>query len=376
MHILISPNAFKNSIHAADAARAIEKGLQASALICTTRCLPVGDGGDGTGQLLTQICKGVIVSEEVHDPLGRKIRADFGLIAGQTAVIEMAAASGLHLLRTNELDPLHASSYGTGELIIKALDKGVDKILLCVGGSATVDGGCGIAEALGIRFLSDDGKTIKNIPESLIDLSVIDTTRLDKRISAIELTILADVTNSLLGENGAASIFGPQKGASEKQVMQLEASLTKLSEVILATVGIDIATFKYGGAAGGTAAGLKALLNAKLVNGIDHFLDMICFEDALQQADLVITGEGSIDLQTLEGKGPFGVALRAKTKNIPVVGFAGKLPETPSTELAVYFDRLININQNETDAATAMLAAKSNLEHAAFELGNLLAISQ
>ena len=152
MHILISPNAFKNSIDAAAAARAIEKGLQQSSLVCTTHCFPVGDGGDGTGHLLTEISNGIFINESVQDPLGRKINANFGLIDnGQTAVIEMAAASGLHLLRNNELDPLHASSFGTGELMKKALDKGVKKLLLCVGGTATVDGGCGILQTMGCR---------------------------------------------------------------------------------------------------------------------------------------------------------------------------------------------------------------------------------
>ena len=377
MQILISPNAFKNSIDATDAAKAIEEGLQKSKLKCTTTCFPVGDGGDGTGYLLTEKCNGVSIEQIVHDPLGRKIKANFGLIeGGQTAVIEMAAASGLRLLKKEELNPLHASSFGTGELMIKALDAGVKKVILCVGGSATVDGGCGIAEALGIRFLDAQGDSLKNIPESLTNLSVIDLKGLDKRIRDIEIVILADVTNPLLGKKGAAEIFGPQKGASAKQVIQLENALTKLSEVVYKVLNIDMASKKYGGAAGGTAAGLYALVNAQIVYGIDYFLQITRFEDALQKADLVITGEGSIDLQTLDGKAPFGVAERAKKKNIPVIGFAGKLPEEPSAELAVYFDELININREETDLAAAMRLAKENLIQTACELGNRLALKQ
>ena len=374
MHILIAPNAFKNSIDAIAAAKAIEKGLQESSLHCTTHCFPVGDGGDGTGHLLTVISEGVFINECVHDPLGRKINANYGLIDnGRTAVIEMAAASGLHLLHNDERDPLHASSFGTGELIKKALDKGVKKILLCVGGSATVDAGCGILDAMGIRFLDASGNLLKGMPESLIHLAALDLSGLDKRISEIDLTILADVSNPLLGEKGAAKIFGPQKGASDAAVKKLEASLTRFGQIVLERSAMDISSIKYGGAAGGTAAGLKALLHANITNGIDQFLTITHFDKALPKADLVITGEGSIDLQTLDGKAPYGVALRAKQKNIPVIGLAGKLPEKACPELDNYFTRLININGEETDMAAAMLAVKENLFRSAFELGNGLA---
>ncbi len=377
MHILVSPNAFKNSIDAAAAASVIAEGLRQSRLNCTTTCFPVGDGGDGTGNLLTRIFNGIFINEMVHDPLGRKIQAGFGLIDdGRTAVIEMTAASGLRLLQKEELDPLHASSYGTGELMIKALGKGVKKFLLCVGGSATVDGGCGILEALGIRFLDADGNTLKAMPASLVRLTALDLSGLDQRISKMDITILADVTNPLLGEKGAAKIFGPQKGASDTDIKKLEASLTQFNQIVLQKTGINMASVKHGGAAGGTGAALHALLNAKLVNGIDHFLAITQFTDALQKADIVITGEGSIDLQTLEGKAPYGVAFRAKQKNIPVIGFAGKLPDAPCPELDNFFNRLININGEETDLTTAMLAVKDNLFRSAFELGNRLAAEQ
>jgi len=375
MHILISPNAFKNSLDATAAALAIEKGLQQSSLPCTTTCFPIGDGGDGTGHLLTTIRNGIFIDETVYDPLGRKIKASFGLIEdGQTAVIEMAAASGLRLLSADELDPLHASSYGTGELIIKALDKGAKKIILCVGGSATVDGGCGILQALGIRFLDANGKPLTGMPESLVNLAAIDVSGLDKRIQKCACIILCDVANTLLGKKGAAKIFGPQKGASENAVMKLEASLTQFNKIVLQTLGVDMAAIIHSGAAGGTAAGLHAFLKAKTVNGIDHFLDITGFDEALQKADLLITGEGSIDLQTLEGKGPYGVAVRAKKKNIPVIAMAGKIPLQPCPELDVYFDRLVSINNEPSDIQAAMLATGDNLTRSAKQLGELLAI--
>ncbi|MDE3251744.1 MAG: glycerate kinase [Bacteroidota bacterium] len=363
MHILIAPNAFKNSLSAAAAAAAIEKGFQQSRLPCSTRCFPVGDGGDGTGTLLTQLLKGIFIEEKVTDPLGREIKGWMGLIdQGQTAVIEMAAASGLRLLQPDELDPLHASSFGTGQLLQKAWDRGVTKIILCVGGSATVDGGTGILEALGIRFLDAEGKTLTRLPESLVKLAAIDLTHSDARIRQTEISILCDVTNPLLGEKGAAKIFGPQKGADQDAVQQLEASLKRFNEVVLQTTGIDMQQIRHGGAAGGTAAGLSALLGAKTVNGIEHFLDLTGFDAALQEADLVITGEGSIDLQTLDGKAPFGVAMRAKKKNIPVIALAGSIPAEPYPELAACFDVLLSINPQPVDLATALANTAHNLE--------------
>jgi glycerate kinase len=375
MHILICPNAFKNSLDAEAAAQAIEEGIQQSRLSCTTECFPIGDGGDGTGKLLTQLRKGTFINETVHDPLGKKITASFGLIDdGQTAVIEMASASGLRLLGPDELDPMHASSYGTGELIIKALNKGVTKILLCVGGSGTVDGGCGILRALGIRFLDGNKNELDHMPKNLVQLVSVDLSGLDKRIRHCECVILCDVINTLLGENGAARIFGPQKGASADDVLLLEASLAQFNNIVLQTTGITMADLLHGGAAGGVAAGLHALLGAKLVNGIDHFLDIIGFDSALQKTDLVITGEGSIDLQTLEGKGPYGVALRARQKSIPVIALAGKVPGQDYEELNVWFDVLLAIGNEPTAMETAILSTPGNLVRSARQIGKLLMI--
>lgn len=374
MHILICPNAFKNSLDAGTAASAIEKGLLQSRLHCTTECFPIGDGGDGTGTLLTQLCSGTFIGTTVKDPLGKEITASFGLIDGeQTAVIEMAAASGLRLLRSDALNPLHASSFGTGELICAALDKGIRKILLCVGGSATVDGGCGILQALGIRFLDEKGNDLQHIPEKLAHLAFIDLSGLDKRIAQCEFIILCDVANPLLGVNGSAAVFGPQKGASPKQVEQLEASLLQFNKVVLQHTGRDMKDIPHGGAAGGSAAGLSALLEARTVNGIDHFLDITGFDRALQKADLVITGEGSIDLQTLEGKGPYGIAVRAKQKNIPVIALAGKVPLQNHAQLSAYFNALFAIGNEPADMNAAISSTHDNLVRTAKQVGDLLA---
>jgi glycerate kinase len=375
LHILIAPNAFKNSLDAVAAAEAIRNGLRQSKLKCTCECFPVGDGGDGTATLLIQKCGGTIVPAKVHDPLGRKIRAAFGLIDnGNTAVIEMADASGLRLLRHEELDPLHATTFGTGELIKCALDRGVNKIIIGIGGSATVDGATGILQALGVRFLNAGGKILSNLPEDLAGLESIDLSGLDQRISRCALTVLCDVENSLLGEEGAAKVFGPQKGATGPAIKKLEAALAKLRDVLFRQTGKDLGVIKHGGAAGGVAAGLQGFLNATLVKGIDYFLDVTGFEDALQKADLVITGEGSIDEQTMRGKGPFGVALRAREKNVPVIGLAGRVALEADAPLRQYFIQLLAIGHAPVEMDKAMQNTAQDLQRTAMELGNQLAV--
>ena len=377
MHILIAPNAFKNSLDAGDVAAAINEGLKQSNLTCTTTPFPVGDGGDGTGALIIQHLNGTVIKVKVQDPFGRKISSSFGLIDnGNTAVIEMANASGLRLLKPNELDPLHASSFGTGELIKQALDKNVDKIIICVGGSATVDGGSGILQALGFIFLDKHKKELNKLPGKLMEADAIDFSTIDPRIANCKLIILCDVENKLLGKEGAAAIFGPQKGASPADVEKLEASLSNLKEVILKLTGKDISTIKHGGAAGGVAAALSALLNAQLVNGIDYFLSLTGFETVLENTDLVITGEGSIDEQTLQGKGPFGVAKKAKDKKLPVIGLAGKIPLESSTDLQKYFDVLLSINHQAIDLSEALLHTHHNLVRTARAIGNMLALEK
>jgi glycerate kinase len=375
MQILIAPNAFKNSLSAADAADAIKEGLLESNLKCSCHCFPVGDGGDGTAELIIQHCNGVIIPGEVSDPLGRKISSSFGLIDNnKTAVIEMANASGLRLLKSTELDPLHANSFGTGELIKHALDKGVSKIILCIGGSATIDGAVGILEALGIRFLNKISNTLNNLPENLIDLDAIDLSGIDERIIKCKLVVLCDVENFLLGKDGAANVFGPQKGAGLAEIIKLEVALTRFRDVVLQQMNKDMSLIKHGGAAGGVAAGLSALLNAELVNGIEYFLMLTGFEKALKKTSIVITGEGSIDMQTLNGKGPFGVAKMAKQKNIPVIGLAGQVPLNTPASLQEYFDALLSINNGPADISKALVNTKYNLKRTAILIGNLLAL--
>ncbi len=373
MHILIAPNAFKNSLTATGAATAIREGLLESGLVFTDQCFPVGDGGDGTASLIVKNLGGFFIDVPANDPLGREINGSVGFVdEGKTAVIEMANVSGLKLLNEKELDPLHATSFGCGELIRAALNHGAGKIMLCVGGSATIDGGSGALQAMGVRFLDRSKKELSDLPKSLISLDTIDVSGLDKRIFDTEFIILCDVDNFLLGEKGAAYVFGPQKGASERDIIELENALARLRDITFFQTGSDMNKLRHGGAAGGISAGLNIYSKARLVQGIEYFLDITGFEKALENTDILITGEGCIDLQTLEGKGPYGVARRAKKKNITVIGLAGNVSSTGKTELERYFDVLMAINQPSEDLKTAMLHTDANLRQTSFQLGNMI----
>jgi glycerate kinase len=376
MHILIAPNAFKNSLSAGEAADAIALGLAASRFSGTWTTCPVGDGGDGTAGLLARHSAGVRVAARVRDPLDREIDSHFALSGdGHTAVIELADASGLKLLDGRELQPMRASTFGTGELIVRALERGVQEIVLCLGGSATIDGGSGILRALGFEFRDSQGNPLLT-PASLSSLSHIDASNADSRLGACRFTVVCDVANPLLGERGAARIFGPQKGASGADVEHLERAMARYREVVLLQTATDIAHVAHGGAAGGVAAGLFGLLDAELVDGIDYVLTRIGFDAALGPADLVITGEGSIDEQTAHGKGPWGVALRARRRGVFVVGLAGQVPRIPNALLNEAFDALIPIAHRAMPVAEALSSTADDLRRTARELGNLLALGE
>jgi glycerate 2-kinase len=374
MHVVIAPNAFKHAVSARQAAHAIQEGLLSSCPQCIATCFPIGDGGDGTASLIIDHYKGARIDVRISDPLGRTINASYGLIDdGKTAVIEMADASGLRLLKKEESDPLFTSTFGTGEMIIDALERDVHKIILGMGGSATVDGGTGILRALGIRFFDREHHLIQ-LPGDLKELCEIDSSLIDRRCLEVEMIVLCDVENPILGELGAANVFGPQKGASPESVNRLESGLRKYSGIVFRSTGKRIDDLARGGAAGGAAAGLYAFLNARLVNGISYFLDLTNFDDHLRNCDLLITGEGSIDRQTLGGKGPFGVALRAKQNAIPVIGLAGIVPEEPDEELHKYFDILLAIGNKPMDAAEALSKTEIDLRRMGAVIGQFLSL--
>ncbi|WP_431217885.1 glycerate kinase [Puia sp. P3] len=371
----MAPNAFKHGLSAEDAAAAIGQGLTASGLRHTSEAFPIGDGGDGTIALIADRLGAVRVKATVRDPLHRDIDTWFGLTDDATTLIEMANASGLRLLDTAELDPLIALSTGTGDLIRAALDLEARRIIVGMGGSATVDGGVGILQSLGARFLDKHGDPLTGLPAALTALDSIDTSQLDPRLANCELVVLCDVDNPLLGPSGAAAVYGPQKGATPGSVQQLDSCLEQLANVVAKTTGRDMKTVTYGGTAGGAAAGLYGLLNATLAGGIDYFLDITGFDRSLETADFVITGEGSIDDQTLQGKGPMGVAVRAKKRGIPVIGLAGKIPLTPGPELKKYFDILLPIGNEPSGLADALENTAANLSRTAEAIGRMIALS-
>lgn len=375
MHILIAPNAFKGSLSARNAADCIAEGFHQSKLSCGLTLFPVADGGDGTALLIGEKLKSKSVQKIVADPLGREIESDFEWVdKSKTAIIEMSSASGLRLLKNEELNPLLANTKGTGELITAALNLGAKEIILGVGGSTTVDGGCGLLAELGVRFLDEKQHEILNFPEGLISLKSIDISRLDSRLKNCKIIVLCDVKNTLLGKNGAAAVFGPQKGADEKQVIFLEKCLKQLNDITKQNLNVEMSEIIHGGAAGGVAASLSVFLKAELMNGIDYFLEIMEFDKALKGTDLVITAEGRLDDQTLEGKGPAGVAKKAKEKNIPVVILAGNCPLEPGEKMREIFDAIFPIGHGEIEKDLAIKNTAINLKRTSFEIGNLLAI--
>ncbi len=299
MKIVIAPQAFKGTLTGEEAARAIEKGILRANPSAITMRIPVADGGDGTLDILTQCLGGEIRHESVHGPLGEMITAPWGYDPkSSTAIIELAKVCGLALLPKEKRDPKKTTTYGVGQLIQAALNAGCQRILVGIGGSATNDAGVGIAQALGGRFLNQKGSEIGIGGQALLDLDHIDLSQLDLRIHECDIQVGCDVTNPLLGTSGAAQVYAPQKGATAEDVVLLEKALEIFSEVTQSDLNIDVREIPGGGAAGGTGAGMTALLGAKLVQGIDLVLLELNFSTHLAGADLVITGEGCMDAQT------------------------------------------------------------------------------
>jgi len=375
MRIVIAPNAFKGSLTAGETAQSIAAGLKQSPLSCTLKLMPVADGGDGTARLISKRMSAKSVKILVHDPLGKKIFASYGWVnKTKTAVIELADASGLRLIKQHDLNPMKSNTRGTGELIKSALDKGAQKIILGIGGSATIDGASGLLDELGVKFLDKSERKITELPKGLLALNRIDISGMDSRLKDCEIILLCDVANKLLGKNGAATVFGPQKGADKKAVALLEKCLYQLNKIVKKDVKVDMDSFKHGGSAGVVAAGLAAFANAKLVSGISYFLDLIKFENELKKTDLIITAEGRLDTQTLEGKGPYGVAEKAMQHKIPVIILAGEVPPKAGKELHRYFKAILPIGHGPSSTEDAVKNTAADLERTAFELGNLLAL--
>ena len=323
MKIVIASDSFKGSLTSVEVAQAATRGIKAVYPDCDVVAVNVADGGEGTIEAMVDALGGEIVHTTVSDPLGRPIQARYG-IAGKKAIIEMAAASGLTLLSSEERNPWITSTYGTGEMIMDAIQRGCSQFLIGIGGSATNDAGTGMLQALGFKFYDFNGKEIIDCRGGrLQDIADLDDTFVPKAVREAQFIVACDVDTPFCGPEGAAPVFAPQKGADAEMVAKLDAGMTSFAHVIENKYGINIVPVAGAGAAGGMGGGFRAFLNASLQHGIDMVLDAIDFDYTIQSADLIITGEGKIDFQTAKGKTAAGVLARAKKQSIPVIAIAG-----------------------------------------------------
>ncbi|GAA0737278.1 glycerate kinase [Clostridium oceanicum] len=376
MKFVLAPDSFKESMTAKEVADAMEKGIKK--VLKNAECVkvPMADGGEGTVQSLVDATKGKIVDVKVTGPDGiNKVDAVFGILGdGKTAIIEMASASGLHLVEKEKRNPLNTTTYGTGQLIKAALDRGVSTILIGIGGSATNDAGVGMLQALGVRFLDKRREEISFGGGSLYKINKIDLNRLDERLKNIDIKVACDVDNPLVGEKGASYVFGPQKGATPDMVKQLDENLVGFADIVKDQMGKDIREVEGAGAAGGLGFGLMAFLDAKLKKGINLVVEYTKLREKIKDADFVFTGEGSIDFQTVFGKTPFGVAKVAKEFNIPVIAFAGHIGEGVEVLYESGIDSIVNILRGATDLKTALKEGKMNIEKTSENITRILSL--
>ncbi|WP_264805185.1 glycerate kinase [Cytobacillus sp. NCCP-133] len=377
MKIVIAPDSFKESLSALEAANAIEKGFKSIFPSAEYRKMPMADGGEGTVQSLVEATNGTIEERTVTGPLGEPVQAFFGLMGdGQTAVIEMAAASGLHLVPAEKRNPMITSTRGTGDLIAAALDLGVEHLIIGLGGSATNDGGAGMVQALGGKLLDEKGKDIGPGGGSLSQLASVDLSGLDPRLKNVHIEVACDVDNPLTGPRGASAIFGPQKGASPEMVKILDQNLAHFADVAEAAIGKPYRNIEGAGAAGGIGGSLLAFLNADLKRGIDIVLSAVDFETEVKDADLVITGEGQIDSQTIYGKTPIGVAKAAKKYGVSVIGLAGSLSDDCHVVHEHGIDALFSIVPGTITLPQAIEQAAIYMERTARNIAASMKIAQ
>lgn len=362
MKVVVAPDSFKGCLTALEVGEALKAGILSARRQAVVDVVPMADGGEGTVQSLVDASSGQVLRAEVLDPLGRPIMAEFGLMGdGKTAVIEMAAASGLPLLDDSERNPMVTTTYGTGQLIKAALDAGATKLIVGIGGSATNDGGAGMAQALGVKLLDEAGCEIGRGGGSLKRLARIGMSGIDPRIAGVEVVVACDVTNPLTGPNGASAVYGPQKGATPDMVEELDRALSHYADVIRQQLGVDIANVKGAGAAGGLGAGLMAFLRAALRPGVDIVIEATRLADRIAGADLVITGEGRLDSQTKMGKTPMGVARVAQHHGVPVIGVAGQVAADADVLHDLGFAALIGIVDGPMTLAESVRSAEKLL---------------
>jgi glycerate 2-kinase len=374
MKILVAPNALKGSVSALDAAERIGLGLKKSGLDADLDLMPIADGGDDTMDVLVA-SGGEIHEAEVLDPLRRRIRAQFALLAdGQTAVVEMARASGLKLLEPSERDPLITTTYGTGQLIAAAIEAGAKRLIVGIGGSATNDGGVGCAQALGLRTEDSEGRSVPGAGGSLKKVRRIVMDEMLPALDDVEIRVACDVDNPLLGPRGASAVFGPQKGATPEQVKELDANLAHFYGLLAETLGIDVRDRPGSGAAGGLGAGLMAFLKGQPRSGIDLVLEYLDLPRRLEGVDLVITAEGRMDSQTLSGKGPIGLARLARERGVPTIALVGSVGDGEEELHDAGIEAIFPIVSGPMDLTEAMKTAGELLEKTAVRIGRLLSL--
>lgn len=368
MRVLITPDKFKGSLTATEVACCIKQALLAYQPTLETTLRPIADGGEGTAEVLTTATNGQLRTVRVNDPLFRPVDATYGISGdGKTAFVEMAQASGLSLLKLKERNPLLATTFGTGELIRDAIGRGVQEVVLCIGGSATTDAGMGMAAALGYEFLDKANAPLHPIGQSMRFVNRIRRASLDIDLRSVQFRVACDVENPLFGPNGAASIYGPQKGATAKMVKELDKGLQTIANVLKRDFGIDEADKPGSGAAGGLGYGARVFLNATFQNGFDLVSEMLDIGGEISRTDLIITGEGSLDMQTLEGKVIAGLARLAKSHQVPVIAFCGRLALNQGQLHLVGLQEAIPITPVSMPLSEAMIQAPVLLDRATHE---------
>jgi glycerate kinase len=373
--IVLAPDSFKESMTAKEACEAMERGIKKINSNITCIHVPMADGGEGTMQSLVAATSGKVYSLKVVGPLGNEVEAQYGILGdGETGILEMANASGIHLVPSEKRNPLITTTFGTGQLIKASLDHGVKKLLIGIGGSATNDGGAGVIQALGGRLLDKDGNEIGFGGGELGKVVKIDLSSFDARLKEVSVEVACDVTNPLCGERGASNVFGPQKGATPEMIEILDNNLKHYASVIKKELGKEVLEVSGAGAAGGLGAGLMAFLNGSLKKGIDMVIEYAKLEEKVETADMVWTGEGSIDYQTQYGKTPLGVAMVAKKYNKPVIALAGKIGDGIEPVYEKGIDAIFGIMKGATSMEEALLKGQENIEKTAEDIIRLVNI--
>lgn len=379
MKIVIAPDSFKENLTSLEVASELETGLRRVWPDADYVKVPMADGGEGTVQSLVDATGGRIVKCAVTGPLGQKVLASYGLLGdGQTAVIEMAEASGLPLVPRPERDPLRATTFGTGELVADAIHRGVTDIIIGLGGSATNDGGAGFAQALGVRFLDKDGAPITEPLGGgrLDEIAAIDAQLINPGLANVSISVACDVTNPFVGEKGASAVYGPQKGATPEMVQQLDSNLAHFAAIIKRDLGIDIADASGAGAGGGLGGGLLAFTNAVMKRGVELVVEATELDKHMQGASLAFTGEGRVDFQTAFGKTPSGVASVAHRHGVPVIAVGGGLADDANGVFQHGIDAIESATPNAMPLDVAMQKSRKYLQDAAERVARLLLVGQ